>query len=74
MNFLIEWTTTGRVVEKPCYGVKQALIDIFCLFDNQNIKSAYNETMAQEYQSNIAAFNSKAKEYTQKYAKSAMFL
>ena len=74
LNFLNEWTTTGRVVDKPCYGVKQALIDIFCLFYNQNIKSAYNETMAQEYQSNMAAFNSKAKEYTQKYAKSALLL
>ena len=74
LNFLNEWTTTGRVVDKPCYGVKQALIDIFCLFYNQNIKSAYSETMAQEYQSNMAAFNSKAKEYTQKYAKSALLL
>ena len=73
LNFLNEWTSTGRVVEKPCYGVKQALIDIFCLFYNQNIKSAYSPDMAQEYQNNRNQFNSKAKEYTQKYAKSAMF-
>ena len=73
LNFLNEWTTTGRVVEKPCYGVKQALIDIFCLFYNQNIDSAYSPKMAQEYQNNRNQFNSKAKEYTQKYAKSAMF-
>ena len=74
LNFLNEWTTTGRVVEKPCYGVKQALIDIFCLFYNQNIKSAYSPDMAQEYQNNRNQFNSKAKEYTQKYATSAKFV
>ena len=74
LNFLNEWTSTGRVAEKPCYGVKQALIDIFCLFYNQNIGSAYSPDMAQEYQNNRNQFNSKAKEYTQKYAKSAMFV
>ena len=74
LNFLNEWTSTGRVVEKPCYGVKQALIDIFCLFYNQNIKSAYSPDMAQEYQNNRNQFNSKAKEYTQKYATSAKFV
>ena len=74
LNFLNEWTSTGRVVEKPCYGVKQALIDIFCLFYNQNIDSAYSPKMAQEYQNNRNQFNSKAKEYTQKYAGSAIFV
>ena len=74
LNFLNEWTTTGRVVEKPCYGVKQALIDIFCLFYNQNIDSAYSPKMAQEYQNNRNQFNSRAKEYTQKYAGSAIFV
>ena len=74
LNFLNEWTTTGRVLEKPCYGVKQALIDIFCLFYNQNIDSAYSPKMAQEYQNNRNQFNSKAKEYTQKYAGSAIFV
>ena len=72
MNFLNEWTTTGKVVDKPCYGVKQALIDIFCLFYNQNIKSAYNENMAQEYQTNMNQFNAKAKNYTQQFAKCAI--
>ena len=74
LNFLNEWTSTGRVVEKPCYGVKQALIDIFCLFYNQNIDSAYSPKMAQEYQNNRNQFNSRAKEYTQKYAGSAIFV
>ena len=73
LNFLNEWTTTGKVVEKPCYGVKQALIDIFCLFYNQNIKSAYNENMAQEYQTNLNQFNAKAKNYTQQFAKCPIF-
>ena len=73
LNFLNEWTTTGKVVEKPCYGVKQALIDIFCLFYNQNVGSAYNEIIAQEYQSNPNQFKSKAKSYTQQYAKVPIF-
>ena len=73
LNFLNEWTTTGKVVEKPCYGVKQALIDIFCLFYNQNVGSAYNEIIAQEYQSNPNQFKSKAKSYTQQYAKAPIF-
>ena len=73
LNFLNEWTTTGKVVDKKCYGVKQALIDIFCLFSNQNIKSAYNVKMAEEYQTNMAQFNAKAKNYTQQFAKCALF-
>ena len=65
LNFLNEWKSTGRVVDKPGYGVKQALIDIFCLFYNQNIGSAYDKNMAADYQSNMASFNAKAKQYTQ---------
>ena len=73
LNFSNEWTTTGRVVDKPCYGVKQALIDIFCLFYNQNSDSAYNENMAVEYRTNKEQFNTKAKNYTQQFAKHAIF-
>ena len=73
LNYLNEWKTTGKVVEKSCYGVKQALIDIFCLFYNQNIKSAYNEHMAEEYQTNVNQFNAKAKNYTQQYAQNAIY-
>ena len=72
LNFLNEWKSTGKVVEKPGYGVKQALIDIFCLFYNQNIGSAYDQNIAAEYQSNMSNFNSKAKMYTQKFAQQAM--
>jgi len=72
LNYLNEWKSTGKVVEKPGYGVKQALIDIFCLFYNQNIKSAYDINMAAEYQSNMSNFNSKAKMYTQQFAQKAM--
>jgi len=72
LNFLNEWKTTGRVVDKPGYGVKQALIDIFCLFYNQNIESAYDKGMANEYQSNMANFNAKAKMYTQQYAQKGL--
>ena len=73
LNFLNEWKSTGKVVEKPGYGVKQALIDIFCLFYNQNIGSAYDQNIAAEYQSNMSNFNAKAKMYTQKFAQQAMF-
>ena len=74
LNFLNEWKTTGKVADKPGYGVKQALIDIFCLFYNQNIGSAYNPNMAAEYQSNIENFNVTAKKYTQQYAKQAILM
>jgi len=73
LNFLNEWKSTGKVVDKPGYGVKQALIDIFCLFYNQNIDSAYDKSIALEYQSNMSNFNAKAKMYTQKFAQQAMF-
>ena len=68
LNYLNEWKSTGKVVEKPCYGVKQALIDIFCLFYNQNVESAYNKEMAQEYLNNREQFNSKAKNFTKQFA------
>ena len=68
LNYLNEWETTGKVVDKPCYGVKQALIDIFCLFYNQNVGSAYNNQMAEEYMNNRQQFDAKAKDYTKKYA------
>ena len=73
LNFLNEWKSTGKVVDKPGYGVKQALIDIFCLFYNQNIDSAYDKSIALEYKSNMSNFNAKAKMYTQKYAQQALF-
>ena len=74
LNYLNEWTSTGKVADKPGYGVKQALIDIFCLFYNQNVKSAYNDTIAQEYESDKNNFNAKAKQYTQQYAKQSLLL
>ena len=68
LNYLHEWETTGKVIDKPVYGVKQALFDIFCLFDEQNPCSAYNNEMADLYENNRELFNKKAKECTRKYA------
>ena len=65
---LNEWATFGKVSSKPCYGVKQALFDIFCLFYIQNPNSAYYESMADEYKNRRAEFDTKAKEWTKKYA------
>ena len=70
LNFLNEWRSTGKVYEKPVYGVKQALFDIFCLFYNQNVCDAYNSEMGRLYRDNRKRFNEVAKEWTIKYAKS----
>ena len=74
LNFLNEWTSTGKVAEKPGYGVKQALIDIFCLFYNQNVKSAYSDAIGKEYESDKNKFNATAKLYTQKFAQKSLLL
>ena len=34
LSSLNEWGLTGKVTDRPVYGVKQALFDIFCLFYN----------------------------------------
>ena len=63
-----EWATNGKVSAKSCYGVKQALFDIFCLFYNQGVDSPYDVTIADEYKNRRSEFDAKAKEWTQKYA------
>ena len=68
LSSLNEWSSTGKVSSKPCYGVKQALFDIFCLFYNQGIDSPYDEEIAEEYKNRRNEFDAKAKEWTKKYA------
>ena len=68
INSLNEWRTTGRVKTKPIYTVKQALFDIFCLFYNQGVESAYSTKMAQDYVNNPQAFYKEAQAWTQKFA------
>ena len=68
LSSLNEWATTGKVKAKSCYGVKQALFDIFCLFYNQGIESPYDESIAQQYRDNRPQFDALAKEWTTKYA------
>ena len=69
LSSLNEWATTGKVAGKNVYGVKQALIDIFCLFSRQGQDSPFSPDMANLYASNPAEFNRIAKEWTQQYAK-----
>ena len=68
LSSLNEWATTGKVKAKPCYGVKQALFDIFCLFYNQGVDSPYDDEIAAEYRDRRKEFDAKAKEWTKKYA------
>ena len=70
LNFLNEWEATGKVYEKPVYGVKQALFDIFCLFYKQGYDSPYDAEMGRLYQYNRKIFDEMAKEWTRKYANS----
>ena len=69
LSSINEWHTTGKVSSKKCYGVKQALFDIFCLFYNQGIDSPYDDEIAAEYRDRRNEFDAKAREWTQKYAK-----
>ena len=69
LNTLNAWRVLGKVQDKPVFGVKQALFDIFCLFYNQGIASPYEEEMAEQYLNNRAKFDKIAKEWTEKYAK-----
>ena len=68
LSSLNEWRTTGRVSGKPNYGVKQALMDIFCLFFNPGIDSPYSQEMANLYKTNVNEFNRIASEWTKEYA------
>jgi ubiquitin-conjugating enzyme E2 D/E len=70
LSSINEWHTTGKVSTKKCYGVKQALFDIFCLFYNQGVDSPYDDEIAAEYRDRRNEFDAKAKEWTEKYAKS----
>ena len=68
INSINAWRVSGQVPGKPSYTVKQALFDIFCLFYNQGVESAYDEKMAQLYKNNPQKFNDEAKNWTQKFA------
>ncbi len=61
------WRVSGLVKGMP-YTIKQALFDIFCLFHNQGIDSAYDENMKNKYVLNPAQFNEEAKLWTKQYA------
>ena len=67
VNSINEWKTTGKV-KGGFYTVKQALFDIFCLFYNQGVDSAFDEKMAADYRNNPEAFNNEARKWTQMYA------
>ncbi len=68
LSSLNEWRTTGKVTGKPNYGIKQALMDIFCLFFNPGTESPYSQEMATLYQTNVQEFNRIAAEWTKEYA------
>ena len=69
LTSLNEWRTTGKVFGKSCYGVKQALFDIFYLFFTQGVESPYSEEMKELYESNPKQFEENARQWTKKYAK-----
>ena len=68
INSLNEWSTTGKVTGKNIYGVKQALIDIFCLFNKQGLGSPYDLQMADLYKNNPDQFNKNAQQWTKQFA------
>jgi ubiquitin-conjugating enzyme E2 D/E len=68
LSSLNEWKNTGKVAGKSCYGVKQALFDIFYLFFTQGVESPYSDEMKELYQKNRTQFEENAREWTKKYA------
>ena len=68
LTSLNEWRTTGKVAGKTCYGVKQALFDIFYLFFTQGVDSPYSDEMKALYQQDKNKFEENAREWTKKYA------
>ena len=65
---LNDWRIRGKVKDLPFYTVKQALLDIFCLFYNQEVESAYDNKMAYLYANNHDQFNATARQWTSMYA------
>ena len=73
-NYINEWMTCGSVMDKPIYGVKQALFDIFCSFYYQLPTDCCPLSMEYEYRDNYNEFSKKAKEWTRKYAIRELFI
>ena len=61
------WRVSGFVKGSP-YTVKQALFDIFCLFYNQGVDSAYDDNMKNKYVNNKTQFEEDARNWTRQYA------
>ena len=68
INSINSWRTSGKVIGRPVYTVKQALLDIFCLFFKQGVESAYDKVMADDYVNNTAKFDEEARKWTKQYA------
>ena len=68
LNTLNSWRVSGKVNGSNIYTVKQALFDIFCLFSNQGVESAYDKRLEMLYRNNPEEFNEEAKRWTQLYA------
>ena len=68
LSTLNEWKSTGKVVGKKGYAVKQALFDIFCLFFEQGTESPYYPEVVASYKQDKRPFEQKAKEWTKLYA------
>ena len=68
INSINSWRTSGKVIGRPVYTVKQALLDIFCLFFKQGVESAYDKGMADDYVNNTEKFNEEAKKWTKDFA------
>ena len=68
INSINSWRTQGKVAGRNNYNVRQALLDIFCLFYKQGIDSAYDEEMARLYRDEPEKFNEEAKKWTKEFA------
>ena len=67
LSSINSWRVSG-LVKGEFYTVKQALFDVFCLFYNQGVDSAYDKNMANDFRNNPEQFEKTAREWTQMYA------
>ena len=68
LSSLNDWSSTGKVFNKPGFSVKEAILEIFNLFHNQIIDTPYDNAIAEQYKNNRAKFENVAREWTKNYA------
>ncbi len=68
INSINEWKIRGKVKNYPYYTVKQALLDIFCLFYYQDVKGVFHDEKAEFFIKDPEKYFENARKWTKLYA------